>query len=254
MFEEWGFLLTEIWVLLALACLIGLLAGWIIWGWGTAEAAPAAEADAAREMKALKDAENQLAAHKTNLTDLTTKLDRCRSDGAKKDARLKEVEAELEELRGQAAFMAPLPAFTAEDETVRTYDENMGAGASENAPTTDDASAQDGIDRDGDGIVEGRNEGAKPATLSEAREGGPDNLKEIKGVGPKMEKMLHGMGFFHFDQIAAWNDDELAWVDANLEGFKGRATRDQWIEQAKILASGEETAFSKRVGDGDVYD
>jgi predicted flap endonuclease-1-like 5' DNA nuclease len=94
---------------------------------------------------------------------------------------------------------------------------------------------------------------SKPATLTAARGGQPDNLKEIKGIGPKLETMLHGMGFFHFDQIAAWTPTELAWVDQNLTGFKGRASRDNWVDQAKILASGGETAFSKRVEDGDVY-
>lgn len=92
-----------------------------------------------------------------------------------------------------------------------------------------------------------------PATLTAARGGQPDNLKEIKGIGPKLETMLHGMGFYHFDQIASWSADELAWVDQNLTGFKGRASRDNWVEQAKILASGGETEFSKRVEDGDVY-
>ena len=61
------------------------------------------------------------------------------------------------------------------------------------------------------------------------------------------------MGFYHFDQIANWTDAEIAWVDSNLEGFKGRATRDEWVAQAKILAAGGETEFSKRVDDGDVY-
>ena len=95
--------------------------------------------------------------------------------------------------------------------------------------------------------------GTKPATLSAAREGGPDNLKEIKGVGPKLEQMLHGMGFYHFDQVAAWTEDEIAWVDQNLEGFKGRVSRDNWVEQAKILAAGGETEFSKKVDKGGVY-
>ncbi len=120
-------------------------------------------------------------------------------------------------------------------------------------PDASDASASDGVDRDGDGVVEGSDEGSKPQTLSAAREGGPDDLKQIKGVGPKMEGMLHGMGFFHFDQVAAWTADEVAWVDANLEGFKGRVSRDNWVEQAKLLAAGGETEFSKKVEKGDVY-
>ncbi|MFU8864867.1 MAG: hypothetical protein ACNA7O_13210 [Rhodobacterales bacterium] len=82
--------------------------------------------------------------------------------------------------------------------------------------------------------------GTKPATLQAARGGQPDDLKQIKGVGPKMESMLHGMGFFHFDQVAAWTPSELAWVDENLTGFKGRASRDNWVAQAKALARGEQ--------------
>jgi len=61
------------------------------------------------------------------------------------------------------------------------------------------------------------------------------------------------MGFFHFDQVAAWPAQEVAWVDANLEGFKGRVSRDNWVEQAKLLAAGGETAFSKKVEKGGVY-
>jgi len=80
--------------------------------------------------------------------------------------------------------------------------------------------------------------GRRPASLSAARDGGPDDLKRIKGVGPKLEALLHSLGFYHFDQVAAWTEEELAWVDDNLEGFKGRATRDEWVAQAKVLAAG----------------
>ena len=85
------------------------------------------------------------------------------------------------------------------------------------------------------------------------RKAGADDLKMIKGVGPKMEKMLHDMGFFHFDQVAKWTPEEVAWVDENLQGFKGRVSRDNWVEQAKILAGGGETDFAGRVKKGDVY-
>lgn len=115
------------------------------------------------------------------------------------------------------------------------------------------ADAAAGEDFDGDGVLEGADEGTKPATLTAAREGGADDLKLIKGIGPKLEKLCNSMGFFHFDQIAAWTADELAWVNSNLEGFKGRATRDEWVAQAKLLAAGEDTEFSKRVDKGSVY-
>lgn len=77
---------------------------------------------------------------------------------------------------------------------------------------------------------------SKPKGLSAPRGDGADDLKKIKGVGPAMERLLHGLGYYHFDQIASWKPDEVAWVDENLEGFKGRATRDNWISQAKALA------------------
>ncbi len=89
-------------------------------------------------------------------------------------------------------------------------------------------------------------EASRPASLTGARDGKADDLKMIKGVGPKLEELLHGLGFYHFDQIAAWTPAEIAWVDDNLEGFKGRVMRDDWVAQAKVLAAGEETEFSNR--------
>ncbi len=95
--------------------------------------------------------------------------------------------------------------------------------------------------------------GSRPSALDAAREGGADDLKMIKGVGPKLEKLLNKLGFYHFDQISEWTSEEVAWVDHNLEGFKGRVSRDDWVEQAKLLAAGQQTEFSKKVKKGDVY-
>lgn len=79
--------------------------------------------------------------------------------------------------------------------------------------------------------------GTRPAALSAARDNRPDDLKRIKGIGPKLEKLCNSLGFYHFDQIAAWTADEVAWVDQNLDGFKGRVVRDDWVAQARQLAS-----------------
>ena len=84
----------------------------------------------------------------------------------------------------------------------------------------------------------------KPEMLTEAR-GTPDDLKKIKGVGPKLEGVLNELGVWHFWQIASWTATEVAWVDTRLK-FKGRIERDGWIEQAKTLADGGETEFSSR--------
>jgi NADH-quinone oxidoreductase subunit E len=79
---------------------------------------------------------------------------------------------------------------------------------------------------------------AKPKTLTAARGGKADDLKLINGVGPKLEALLHRLGFFHFDQVAGWTTKDLARVDDNLEDFRGRATRENWVGQAKALAKG----------------
>lgn len=79
---------------------------------------------------------------------------------------------------------------------------------------------------------------SKPELLTAARDGKADDLELIWGVGPKLAEMLNQMGVWHFDQIAGWKAEELAWVDARLTGFRGRATRDDWISQAKKLMTG----------------
>lgn len=92
-----------------------------------------------------------------------------------------------------------------------------------------------------------------PELLSGARDGKPDDLKLLKGVGPKLEQTLNELGFYHFDQVAAWTPLQVAWVDARLK-FKGRIERDGWIEQAAKLAAGEETEFAKRAKEDGTYD
>ncbi|MFN4192028.1 MAG: hypothetical protein ACK4FR_03735 [Tabrizicola sp.] len=84
--------------------------------------------------------------------------------------------------------------------------------------------------------------------LSAPRGGKADDLKLIDGVGPALERLMNSLGFYHFDQIAAWTEADVALVDAEMKSFKGRATRDKWVLQAKILANGgtkEEAAAAK---------
>ena len=62
-----------------------------------------------------------------------------------------------------------------------------------------------------------------------------------QGGRPELEALLHRLGVYHFGQIADWTPAEVAWIDENLEGFRGRATRDGWVEQARQLAEDGET-------------
>ena len=89
----------------------------------------------------------------------------------------------------------------------------------------------------------------RPKGISSARGGKADKLQRISGVGPKNEKVLHNLGFFHFDQIAAWTPEEVEWVDDHLK-FNGRIKREEWTKQCKLLAAGKEDEFSKLFGTG----
>ena len=124
-------------------------------------------------------------------------------------------------------------------EVNRSIDHGDDASGQAEAPEPNAASSRS-ADPKGPATASAHEEGpeAEPKRLDAAREGGPDDLKMIWGVGPKLETMLHEMGFFHFDQIAGWSDEELNWVDRRLSGFRGRARRDKWIKQAERLASG----------------
>jgi NADH-quinone oxidoreductase subunit E len=78
----------------------------------------------------------------------------------------------------------------------------------------------------------------RPELLAVPRDGRPDDLKLISGIGPMLEKSLNRLGIFHFEQIANWLPPHIKWIDQELEDFRGRAERDKWVEQAKKLASG----------------
>lgn len=64
-----------------------------------------------------------------------------------------------------------------------------------------------------------------------------DDLKQLSGVGPALEKKLHAAGVTTFAQVAAWTEADVAAMDEKLS-FKGRIEREGWIEQAKELAKG----------------
>jgi len=76
-----------------------------------------------------------------------------------------------------------------------------------------------------------------PELLKKPR-GKADDLKLIWGVGPAFEKLLNKTGVWHFDQIASWASADIDHVDALLKGFHGRIRRDEWVKQAKKLATG----------------
>ena len=98
---------------------------------------------------------------------------------------------------------------------------------------------------------EARHAGRRPYGLAAPLGGQPDDLKRIRGIGPKNEGRLHGLGIWHFTQIRAWSEENVKWVGSYL-AFAGRIDREKWIDQARELAAGHETEFSRRVAAGKV--
>lgn len=75
-----------------------------------------------------------------------------------------------------------------------------------------------------------------------------DDLARIKGVGPKLVALLHDLGITRFAQIAAWSEADIDRIDLQLGRFQGRIRRDNWVEQASLLAAGDPAAHAARFG------
>ena len=192
-----SYLLTQMFLYMLVAFLLGLILGWLIWRYNQSSSG---DYDG---MRAERD-------------DLHAKLEACRSGSAKDRAALEALRKDNAGLQtrldGMAVKASSVPKVTAAPKAAA-----VAAVATAPAP----AAAV---------------KASKPEGLSAPRGGKADALQEINGVGPKLEKLLHSLGYYHFDQIGSWSKSDLAWVDQNLEGFKGRATRDKWAPQAKVLA------------------
>ncbi len=79
---------------------------------------------------------------------------------------------------------------------------------------------------------------------------GIDDLKRIRGIGVLIEKKLNSLGVSSYEQVANWTGADIDRVSQILD-FKGRIERENWVEQSRILASGGQTEFSRRVDKGD---
>ena len=82
----------------------------------------------------------------------------------------------------------------------------------------------------------------------EPAKGPGDTLTQLKGLGPKAANILNDLGVTRFDQIASWNDADVAAIDEQMGAFKGRIERDRWIAQAKLLAVGDIETFEAEFG------
>ena len=213
-----------------------------------AEVAKAAEAQALLDeqaaeeaaAKAKADEEAALAAAAAEKAEAEAKAKEAAALAAAKEKEAQEKAAKAE-AQAKAQEEAEAKA-TAEKEAAEK--EAVEAKAQKEAVIAQTEAAQSSDDQEPEGI-------APEGLLSAPRGGKKDNLTRIKGIGVKIDQALNGIGIYHFDQIAAWTEDNMAWADKAL-AFPGRAKRDDWVGQAKLLAEGKETEFSQRVDKGEV--
>jgi predicted flap endonuclease-1-like 5' DNA nuclease len=76
-------------------------------------------------------------------------------------------------------------------------------------------------------------DGVQPVQLDRPKDGG-DDLTKITGIGPRIAEVLNGLSIWTFAQIAEWEPENETWVENHLS-FKGRVSREKWVEQAKDL-------------------
>lgn len=98
-------------------------------------------------------------------------------------------------------------------------------------------------------VVDAADETAPPPEPAPTPASGEaDDLRRIKGVGPKLVALLQSLGVTTYAQIAAWTDADIDRIDGQLGTFAGRIRRDSWVEQAKFLAAGDTAGFEGKFG------
>ena len=212
-------------------------------GHGASAAAVSGAATATAEAgEAERKAAEERAAAAAAEADRKAAEDRAAAEAAEAERKAAEERAAAEAAEAERKAAEERAAAEAAEAERKAAEERAAAEAAEAERKAAEAERQAEIERataageadyDGDGVVEGSFEGTRPEALEGPRGGNADDLKRIKGIGPKLEKLCNTLGFWHFDQIAKWTADEVAWVDSNLEGFKGRVTRDEWVAQAE---------------------
>ena len=191
-----GWAATEIVLFLIVATLIGFAIGWILGRWLQARQVTGAnEAEIAAQRELARKAEHRL-------TDSNKQIDKLQLESKAKQERIAELETAL----------AASGAF--EEVAVVAVGDPDGSPVAAATP-----SKEEGLARMAE-IAE-RTAGGGPAA--------DDDLKQIHGIGPKLERTLKDLGISSFRQIANFATDDVAYVTAALGAFKGRIERDDWM-------------------------
>jgi len=211
-----------------LAFIVGILVGWFIWG------RLRGELDSLRgDLDRTRSERDRLRADADRLKG---ELDACGRARADLESKLRATPA-TPAAAGAAKASAPAAA------PLMSTSSATASPAAKPAPKAAAAKKQAAAAKPGAGAAS-----PKPAAKTaapKAASGKGDNLRRLIGIGPVNEKLLKGQGVTTFAQIAAWTPADVERIEHALQ-FGGRVERERWIEQAKLLAAGDEAEFARR--------
>jgi predicted flap endonuclease-1-like 5' DNA nuclease len=203
---------------------------------GNLEAA-VSERDKLRDSASENDLTEQLEQRDARIEKLNVELKNWQDRLPPLIERFQQRNAEAEDLEAQLAEAL---------QRIEALEDMVGSDETRVEPVDPDALAADGMDASNDPIDgqdetvvdsdEVEDEFEAEATSDDEIDGTPrDDLKQIKGVGPAIEKTLNEMGISRFDQIAQMSEYDIDRVAHRLKGFRSRIYREDWIGQARDL-------------------
>ncbi len=241
-----SYLIVHTFILLLVAGLLGMLFGWYLTRLSTRAVRESlqqrlqqarrenqtvrAECEALAKARAAGDTERRL---------LSDELNEMKARQGGEDAELSSVRealAQCQEALAQTIDADEHAALKHELDACRDALEGAvaNAGSDQDVDSAKIASAAAAAASDAKGLLGGA--AASAAPVADAGDGPADDLRQIKGIGPKIAAILDELGIRRFEQIAAWTPENVEWINGHLK-FKGRVEREQWIEQAQALVA-----------------
>ncbi|RRI07859.1 proton-conducting membrane transporter [Mesorhizobium tamadayense] len=218
-----------------LAFVVGVLVGWFIWG------RLRGEFDSLRGE--LDRAKSERDRFRADADRLTGELDACGRARADLERKLRNAPASSAKA-GTGKAAAPAPAgLMSTPAAAKSSPAKSPAGKP--TPTKSATAKPAAAKTAAASKPAAKSATPKKAAASKAAAGKADNLRRLIGIGPVNEKLLKGQGVTTYAQIAAWTDADVKRIDEVLN-FDGRIAREKWIEQAKLLAAGDEAEFARR--------
>ncbi|ESW77484.1 proton-conducting membrane transporter [Mesorhizobium sp. M0924] len=223
---------------IVLAFLVGVLVGWFIWG------RLRGELDSLRgDLDRTRSERDRLRADADRLTG---ELDACGKTRADLERRLRETSAPSAKPSSSAPAALVSTAATAKSAPAAKPTPAKPAAAKPAAAKS--AAAKPAASKPAAAKAAPKAAASKPAAVPKKAApaaGKADNLRRLIGIGPVNDKLLKGLGVTTYAQIAGWTAADVKRIEDTLN-FDGRIAREKWVEQAKLLAAGDEKEFARQ--------